>query len=464
MAKLDWSSNIDEVFGVLLREYLRNRRNYMDRSLAEVSEILGAKVPKSALNSAIFTHGLRDRLRASAEAFDGEHEVLDPTHPELRDAERKILALGEQVRVETKKRKEADKGATIVAQLAEVIREAATPLEPRPLTVKATGGGPYHVDGVLILSDEHADHVIHPELTMGLEDFDFDIFRVRAERLQNTVIRYVTHHLPQYSFDRLWIVKLGDAIQGDIHNMKLRNHFGNAIRAAIATADVEAEMVANLAQYFPGGVHVVSVPGNHPRTTKTPQHEDPTDNLDYLIAAGMASRLSDHIAEGLVTVNAPRSWGALIDVRGWLVHASHGDNVRGFAGLPWYGFDRYENRVKDLFSQVLDRPIDYFLHGHYHTSTERTTASSQGLHNGAFYQTGGYEIHALAVGNRPRQDFYVLQDREVDRGYTFKIPIWLKNQAKEQAFRRGEFLTLDTIEGSTKENAKNGLSPIITGA
>jgi hypothetical protein len=472
-----WDDNRDILLAVLVDEFLRGERGYLKRTARRMRKL----VPKSTATQASI-NGVCQRLdmprivREFAEQLTvldelkkaAEAEPLEADHPMLRESERKIIDLRRELGATRRKLDEADMQRNVTTALIEVIREEMVPLDPvKPMLVKHSETK-YTVDGVLLLSDEHFDKIVPPTVTMGLEDFDFDIGRLRLERLARVVIGYVTHHLPLYHFERLWIFSLGDKLMGDIHDSKYRNHFPNSLRASIAVADLEAEFVAQLAPYFPGGVHMVCVPGNHTRGTAKPQFEDPTDNYDYLIAAGIHTRLTNLIDEGQVTIHHPDSWGALVDVRGWLNHIGHGDDVRGWAGFPWYGFDRKEAKVKALFSRVLDQPIDFFWHGHFHTPTERTTSDSTSFHNGAFYTTGGYELKKLSVGNIPRQEFLIFEDREIDRGFILKVPIYLRNREKERAFREGDLdpalgraLTFEALEGSTSPQAEIGLTPII---
>ena len=448
--------NKEYILEVSLREYVKGKTGYQKRA----AEILGVR--SNTLDKFLSRQTEWESLREVSDSLVPE---LVADHPELRRLERTNRALSDQLADTRKKLKESDRRAHVTENLVEVMRDEMSPLEIRDLPSAHVEDAEYKVDGALLLSDEHADHRVLPELTMGVEDFDFNVFRCRLERLAKTTIGYVSHHLPKYLFERFWIFKLGDACQGDIHDMKLRNHFGNSVKAAVAIADAEADFIAKLSPYFPGGVHVVSVPGNHSRTTRMKQNEDPHDNLDYAITCGIAQRLNNYISDGRVTIHAPYSWTALVDVRGWNIVLNHGDNVRGFAGFPWYGFDRREGRVKALLNRVLDRPIDYFMYGHFHTSLSRTTADSKAIHNGAFYQTAGYETNALALGNLPSQELLVFQDKEEDRGHIMQVPIYLRNRAKEAALRQGEYdpaigreLTLDKVSG---EKVVPGVAPII---
>jgi len=379
--------------------------------------------------------------RAALAAYAGKTELdidvpepLEADHPELSKARRDKLELQNQIRVLRKQLTEADTKKSIVGQLTEIVEANIVPFTPRKLVTRGvTKGRP--VDGVAILSDEHADHVVKPEQSWGLEDYDFDIFRIRLQRWVEKIVQTKQDYLSNYRFERLWIASLGDKQQGSIHDMKHQNHFGNDIRAMLAIADAEADAIQQLLDHFPE-VIMVCCSGNHPRTTVHPRIEDPSDNLDFAVACGIARRLVGY--GGRFRLWAPRSWTAFMRVRGWNIAINHGDWVRGYAGFPWYGYDRVEGKVKALVARH-DEKIDYFFYGHFHTATERTTADSRSLHNGAFFFTDAYAGQQLKVGTNPEQTLLVFEDKEENRGYTAKIPLYVRDAKREAMYRRGEW-------------------------
>ena len=287
------------------------------------------------------------------------------------------------------------------------------------------------VDAVVYLSDQHADRVIQATGTWGLERYDFNVFRCRIWEWAKMIQRYTQVHLPNYEFETLWVWHLGDAIHGDIHDQKLRNHYGNTLKAAIATGDVQAQALAYLAPYFKRVV-VVCVPGNHGRTTKQLEWEGPHDNFDYLVAKTMEMRLSQHEN---VTIFTPNAWSAHVEVRGWLWHLNHGMGVIGSMGIPWYGFERREGRVQRLVS-FKDRQVDYFAYGHFHTPMTRPTGRGKAIHAGAWFFTDAYSLNKLNVGNEPEQQLLVFSERF---GRQMEIPLMVRDQEREAEFHRGEY-------------------------
>lgn len=395
----------------------------------------------SAIMAARQRFGIRSgshtaEARAAANAQPGEIPARpDPTSAEIARLETVNRRLADDLSHLQQKLTAAQRDAALFLSLADVVRETVTPLPPAKPIVVPRRDGSTPVDGVLLLSDEHADQVISAAGTWGLEEYDFDIFRCRLHRLVQTITSYVTVHLPAHHFERLWVFKLGDSVQGDIHGSGPRNHFGNTLKAAIATGDAEAQAIQSLARHFPGGVHVVSVSGNHPRRSNRKDYGGPHDNFDYLVTTQIATRLAGEIAAGRVSVHAPEAWSAYVDVRGKLWCLNHGDDVKGFAGHPWYGFSRKNGRVQALVARA-DQRVRYFCYGHFHTSVEMQEADAESLHAGNWSLTDSFAQNALALGSEPVQPFYAVDD---ERGIILKVPIYVRDPQAEQRFREGEW-------------------------
>ena len=382
---------------------------------------------------------LRNRARAlnvGPEPASPEKEH-DPADPALRKAEQRVVSLSDEVRQLRIKLKSSDREGGIVLELAQRMESFVQPMLPpvKILTVNPLNKNIERkqepVDAVVTLSDQHGDRIVRTAGSWGLERYDFNVFRCRIWEWAKTIGRYCSVHLPNYKFETLWVWHLGDAVQGDIHNMKHRNHFGNSMVAALAIGDLQSEVLAYLSQFFER-IAVVCVPGNHGRTTQKVEWEDPFDNWDYLVAKTMKLRLADN---DKVEIFTPRAWSAFVEVRGYLWNLNHGHGVKGVMGIPWYGFERREGRVQRL-ATFNNRPIDYFAYGHFHTPMTRPSGRGKAVHAGAWYFTDDYAINSLAAGNPPEQTLLVFSERF---GRQIEIPLMVRDEKKEQAMFNGEY-------------------------
>ena len=358
---------------------------------------------------------------------------LDPTDEKIMSLERQLLASRERVSHAEAKLKKAYQKETTGEFIQQVIREHVRPLSPARVKLPPrTRDSQTPADLVIMLGDEHADEVVHRSAAWGLEDYDFGIFRCRLQRLFTEAVEYATIHMPTIHFERAWIFKLGDAINGDIHGAGPRNHFGSTIPAFMATGDTEAQAIEFFHRETGLQTTVVGVSGNHPRTTVRKDYPDPRNNFDYAVMSQIATRLSG--VEG-VQVLAPRAWTAFVDVRGHPFALNHGDDLRGTWGIPWYGVDKRANRVQSLVARKSHR-VRYFIYGHFHQDAKIPAAGGKSYFNGAFTLTSSYPIEKLSAATDPNQSLFVVTDR---RGIAYQSDIELRDEEKEAAFRSGEW-------------------------
>lgn len=423
------------------------RQKYLDQvssggingALRRATDVLGLSY--AAARAALSRYVDKDKMMADVQARDdsriGHSTNHDPADPALRQVERKVLAQQDELLAVRAKLKATDRESGIIASLVNVLRETIQPMiqsdrAPIFMSNPAKKGKQESVDAVVMMSDQHGDRVIRETGTWGLERYDFNIFRCRLWEWTKMIARYCTIHLPNYKFDTLWVWHLGDAVNGDIHNMKHRNTFGNSLKAAIAVGDVQAEALSYLSQHFKRVV-VVCVSGNHGRTTQKMELEDPHDNFDYLVAQTMRMRLADHKN---IEVFIPQAWSAHVEVRGWLWHLNHGNGVVGTWGIPWYGFEKREGRVQRLTSFTSDKPVDYFAYGHFHTPMTRPVGRGKAIHAGSWFFTDAYALNKLSVGNEPEQQLLVFSERF---GRQMEIPLMVRDKNREQKFVAGDY-------------------------
>ena len=353
-------------------------------------------------------------------------EVDDPS---LIALERENTRLRDDVKGLQKKLTASHRDENLFLELAGLVREELQPLSPVPSVPQEEKRSATSVDAVLLLSDEHGDQVIQSANTWGLEAYDFNIFRCRLDRLVTMVESYSTRYLPAHKIERLWVFKLGDSIQGNIHQND--NHFQNSLKAALAVGDAEAQAIQYLSRFYQ--VNVVCVSGNHPRQTKKKDYEDPHNNLDFVVATQIATRLQHEIKAKKVNVYAPRAYTALVEVQNHLWVLNHGDDVRSWAGFPWYGFSRKNNRVQRLLSRKELR-ASFFAYGHFHTSVRVQEADAESIHAGNWTLTDPYALERIGVGSEPVQELMLIHP---EQGRILDIPIKVRDVEREASYREG---------------------------
>jgi len=345
--------------------------------------------------------------------------------------ERKVQSLSDRLKSSVKRVAEGHRDETLFRRMAKTMGESVKPFNntpPSPAVTKPSDSTVVH--GVALLGDEHGDAIVDSQSVWGLDHYDFKIFRCRIENWARLIVDYVNVHLPRHKFEHLWIFKLGDGIQGDIHNHSKTGYFQSSLKGAIAVGEVEAQALWWIHQKTGVPMTIISVAGNHPRRSLRKDYDGPHDNFDYLIGTQIATRLADTP----IKVCVPNAWTSFADVLGHIWAINHGDDVIGYAGFPWYGFDRKNQRVQALVTRKGFR-VEYFAYGHYHTDAKVPSAGARSFHNGNWYFTDAYAINKLSVGDSPQQNFYILSEK---RGVIFEIPISLKEPELEEKVISGE--------------------------
>ena len=345
----------------------------------------------------------------------------------VTNLERKVQSLQDKLKDSQAKLSQGYRDETMFRSLSKTLKDTVRhypTTSPAPAVVKAEGSTVVH--GVALLSDEHADAIIDSTSIWGLDHYNWSIFRCRIEAWSRLVVDYINVHITKHKFEHLWVFKLGDGIQGDIHESSKTGYFKSSLKAAIAVGEVEAQALNWIYASTGVSMTVICVSGNHPRRSVRKEYDGPQDNFDFLIATQIATRLSSTP----IQVFSPNAWTTFADVLGYIWAINHGDDVKSYSGFPWYGFDRKNQRVQALVARKGFR-VDAYAYGHYHTAAKTPSAGAKSYHNGGWYFSDPYALNKLSVGDEPQQNFYIVSEK---RGVIFEIPIQLKDSAVEKAY------------------------------
>lgn len=154
-------------------------------------------------------------------------------------------------------------------------------------------------------------------------------------------------------------------------------------------------------------VRVVGVIGNHGqiggRGWKDVHPETNADSFLYE-ATRIYLQAESRIEWAPVITRGERHWYATDKVGSKNILMFHGNQVKGYAGVPWYGFDR---KVKG-YALMLERffgeqRIDYALSGHFHTPFREYINGVTHWGGGSTESMNTYAAEQLASGGEPCQ-------------------------------------------------------------
>jgi hypothetical protein len=304
-------------------------------------------------------------------------------------------------------------------------RIPALPPVKAPTIIKRKPGRPETV--VALLSDGHIGEVVNSEETGGLNHYDFDTFMRRWQYHVDSIGGICFGKLTGYDLHKLHIMALGDMVSGIIHDELVETSDGTLMDWLIDGSYVLAQGIRQLAAEFET-VEVDWHFGNHGRVTQKPRFKRRWVNYDYLLGHMIQRELRD---QPNITFNNHKSFWSLVEVEGSHILNLHGDNIKGWAGIPLYGVQRAVSNLSALLASQRRR-FDVVNLGHFHQTALLERVDCDVILNGSIIGGNEFSYGALFSGNKPRQVMYGMHP---DRGRTWQYAMDLSHgDAKEARF------------------------------
>lgn len=328
----------------------------------------------------------------------------EPTEEELVEkveSDIKVEQAEARARINARLYNEAKKRAAFVATACDMLKDIVVAMPPaawHPSQIPAV-----HIkreqEAVLLLSDIHVGEAIHADTMGALNVYNFDVFKEKARRLYAGVKESLEVLREHGNVRRLKILGLGDWVTG-VNIFKGQAHhieFG-AMKQALYGAEELANLYHELLE-LPGieEVDAEHVPGNHGRPGGKGQ--DPfEDNWDLVTYEFLRLRLQN---QPRLKFKYHMSWWMKPSVMGWEFLCAHGDEVKGWNGIPNYGFRRWGAKWRELLDSVGQR-YDYGIIGHHHVEVEEKNLIISGAWPGASF----FSAKELQSGGGATQMFY----------------------------------------------------------
>lgn len=353
----------------------------------------------------------------------------DPTDVRVLQLEAQNIALKDEISRCKRAYTAAQRNNSIFAAIKDELETVITPIKALPaITRQKTDKKLIRETLVALLSDEHADSIVLPHQVGGLERFNFNIALRRAEEYVDTIIRFTQKTLNNYKFETLVIIAHGDHVSGEIHKSTDHSEYRNAIKNALAVGQLHSLMLRDLAPYFKD-VKIIYVPGNHGRRSIKKDYHGAHDNWDYLVAeAAKLHCVNIDNVEFLI----PDSYSACIDIEGYGFHITHGDEIRGWMGIPFYGLQRKTQRLTAL-NAAQKKKIDYYIFGHFHQASTLAALDGETIINGSWVATDPFAYEGLSVFGEPSQWLFGVHYK---RGISWRLNMKLKTDREHLGANR----------------------------
>ena len=350
--------------------------------------------------------------------------------PELPTVEERIAdearLLREKNDADTMKRLLRDRAGEEL--FAEVLREAASRLRFPPLTInpptQPKGDFPEE-EAVIVLSDMHIGSDVDEEETGGLGGYNLAVFQERLQTLEDAVREILAIHRRAYPIRRLRVFGIGDWIDGQSIFKGHAHHIQVDIteQMLIAVHSI-GEMLIRLLDSV-DEIKVLILGGNHGRFGMKGEAKDHT-NMDRVVGMWMRDLTQNHPR---ITYRIPKSWWAIEEVLGWRFLCTHGEDIKSWNSIPYYGIDRADARYTKLMG-ANEMPYHYFVVGHFHNAADIDAVGGEKIVNGAWPGASPFSLKVLQTASRPSQMFFGVSPK---KGITWRYRLYLDEDARHRA-------------------------------
>lgn len=301
-------------------------------------------------------------------------------------------------------------------RMVEVLLKNVKVLPKVELAWKLPEEGVSKETAVLCLGDFHLGEIVDKEVVCDFGEYNFEIFTQRLKFLAESIKSITIKKLRGYQIKKLLIFGLGDMVSGRIHDELIENA-EDIIFQVLNGAYVTAQFILELAQMFPE-VEVVGVLGNHGRLTKRRYYKRRYLNWDFVFYQFLSLFLAGNEQ---VKCSFPKSFFIVKKIYGWNFLIMHGDTIRSWMGIPWYGIERAMHKLGDLL-QSKGVNIQYKVIGHFHNTGELDKVPGEIIINGSVIGGTEYSLMALSAFERPTQLLFGVHE---EIGTTWRYPLRL---------------------------------------
>lgn len=298
--------------------------------------------------------------------------------------------------------------------LAEAVQAGTSPISiPR----RELASGQREGCAVIMASDWHAGETVDPGMVFGKNEYNPEIFRLRAARMAAGAEWLIDLNAKAFRIKDALIWLGGDLMTGFIHeDLAVTNAVG-PVDEILLWLDAAEALVRQVARRVDRVVVACSY-GNHGRMTPKPRiHSGAMLSLEVLGYKWLADRLRDlkparKGAPG-VTIRVATGEHLYVDVLGWNVRLTHGDAVRYQGGVG--GVTIPLKKAIHRWDTALR--AHYTLVGHFHQYLDMGPC----VVNGSLIGYSPYAVRIAAEWEEPAQGFFVIDSK---RGKCQSTPIW----------------------------------------
>ena len=288
-------------------------------------------------------------------------EILDDVNPspalmKARKDNRKLKSRIDELKLEQGEKSE----------YFDTIKKCITAITPLPQVPYKTakGGVQSDLSAVMVLSDWHIGEYTDADEIEGFNSYSWAIAQKRVHYLTKQFIDWIAVQRKASNIKEAVIVCIGDMISGDIHpELQITNEWPVPVQN-VKAAYLLARAVARVAPHFEKVRVEFITADNHSRRTHKPQAKQGGMNSEGYVIGHIMHELVSKIKN--VEMNIYTRIKTRITIQGFPFLAEHGNTIRGWSGIPWYGADRAVAREAKARRMMPNKNFYKCLIGHFH--------------------------------------------------------------------------------------------------
>lgn len=293
----------------------------------------------------------------------------------------------------------------------DIIREITPHINFKPKALKKGSFGDGHEEvAVLNISDAHFGRYSPQRMQQ------------KVDELYSVLLKLVHIHRRAYRIKTLVINLIGDLVDGESIYASQSHEQKFYLMEQIYTYG--SPMLCNLFNQLSNEFEEIiinTVPGNHGRSGISRSNNPNVElNYDSMFYEQMKAATSSNPR---ISWNICWSWYQVIGILGWNFLLTHGDKIRSWMNIPFYGIINKGMRWKGSMPE----DFDYMCIAHFHTTYEFKWNNFRAFGNGTWMDNDDFALGELGMDSATEQTLFGVSKK---RGVTWKRHIDLSNGRK----------------------------------
>jgi len=284
--------------------------------------------------------------------------------------------------------------------LAEIAKVSFQPF-PIPKIEKSNESLEFHA----LRSDAQVGEKINAASVQNLSRYDLEIYQKRLNKWVEKILIFKEQDKKSLGLNKLVIDHLGDQVDGEsIFKGQAFYLDASLFQQLFKSVECEASALMTLAKYFTE-IEVYCVDGNHGRPAGRGENHGQTnfDRIFYTCLKKWCERQKN------IKIHVSESPSMLVQHGNFLFLLNHGNAAKSWNGIPFYGLERMQRRLPDLYGMI----IHYGLYGHFH---QPANIEDKIFINGCFPGGSDLSINQMSLKSIPSQKiFYFHKTNGINR-------------------------------------------------